>query len=75
MAIGDAEASDIGARSIGDLVLVLEMLRGHESVVSQTRREVQDVMDALSTELAGRYRDGSASVDELLNASSQAHDV
>ena len=75
VAIGDAEASDIGARSIGELVLVLEMLRGHESVVSQTRREVQDVMDALSTELAGRYRDGSASVDELLNASSQAHDV
>lgn len=75
VAIGDADASDIGARSIGELVLVLEMLRGHESVVSQTRREVQAVMDALSAELAGRYRDGLASIDELLNASSQPHDV
>lgn len=74
IAIGDAEASDIGARSIGELVLVLEMLRGHESVVSQTRREVQVVMDKLSAELAGRYRDGLASIDELLSVPSQPHD-
>ena len=71
IAISDAEASDIEARSIGELVLVLEMLRGHESVVSQTRREVQTVMDTLSAELAGRYRDGLASIDELLNAAAQ----
>ncbi len=78
IAISDAEASDIEARSIGELVLVLEMLRGHESVVSQTRREVQAVMDTLSAELAGRYRDGLASIDELLNSAAQseqsAHD-
>ena len=71
IAISDAEASDIEARSIGELVLVLEMLRGHESVVSQTRREVQTVMDTLSAELAGRYRDGLASIDELLNSAAQ----
>lgn len=71
IAISDAEASDIGARSIGELVLVLEMLGGHESVVSQTRREVQAVMDTLSAELAGRYRDGLASIDELLNSAVQ----
>jgi len=72
VAIGDAEASDIEARSIGELVLVLEMLRGHESVVSQTRREVQTVMDTLSAELAGRYRDGLASIDDLLNSAAQS---
>jgi len=72
VAISDAEASDIEARSIGELVLVLEMLRGHESVVSQTRREVQTVMDTLSAELAGRYRDGLASIDELLNSAAQS---
>jgi len=32
------------------------------------RREVQVVMDRLNEEIAGRYRQGTASVDELLAA-------
>jgi hypothetical protein len=36
--------------------------------VSVRRREVQVVMDRLNEEIAGRYRQGTASVDELLAA-------
>jgi len=65
-AVSDSITSDVQARSEGELILVLEMLRGHEKVVSDTRREVQQAMDALSAELTSRYRDGSASVDALI---------
>ena len=41
---------------------------GEEASVSARRREVQRVMDLLNEEIAGRYRQGRASVDELLAA-------
>ncbi len=65
-AIADAVVSDVEARSDDELRDALVRLQEYEGEVSTTRRQVQGVMDALSAELTARYRDGSASVDELL---------
>ncbi|MFN8168888.1 MAG: aerial mycelium formation protein [Candidatus Nanopelagicales bacterium] len=65
-AAADAITSDIEARSDEELHEALVRLRQHEVEVSEVRREVQRVMDALSGELTERYRSGTASVDELL---------
>lgn len=64
--IGDAILSDVEARTDAELRDALARLATHESEVSDVRRQVQGAMDALSAELTSRYRDGSASVDELL---------
>lgn len=64
--VADPTLSDVSARTDDELRDALERLAAHEHEVSQVRREVQNVMDLLSAELAGRYRDGTASVDELL---------
>jgi hypothetical protein len=65
-AAADAITADVEAATDDDLRDALVRLRAHEVEVSAVRREVQKVMDALSAELTSRYRDGSASVDELL---------
>ena len=64
--IADAEISDVSARTDEELRDALARLAEHEAEVSEVRRNVQHAMDTLSAELAARYRDGSASVDELL---------
>jgi hypothetical protein len=64
--IADAVISDVSARTDDELRDALVRLAEHEAEVSEVRRAVQHAMDTLSTELAARYRDGSASVDELL---------
>jgi hypothetical protein len=64
--IADVEISDVTARTDAELRAALQRLAEHEREVSEVRREVQHAMDALSAELTARYRDGSASVDELL---------
>jgi len=64
--IGDAVMSDVSARTDAELRDALERLAAHEVEVSEVRRQVQAAMDALSAELTSRYRDGSATVDELL---------
>ncbi len=64
--IADAVISDVSARTDDELRDALVRLGEHESEVSEVRRAVQHVMDTLSAELTARYRDGSASVDELL---------
>ncbi len=51
----------------------LRTYTAEEASVSARRREVQLVMDRLNAEIGGRYRQGSASVDELLAAASRAH--
>lgn len=65
-AAADAITADVEARTDDELREALVRLRRHEVEVSEVRREVQRVMDALSAELTERYRSGSASVDELL---------
>jgi hypothetical protein len=64
--IADAVISDVSARTDDELRDALARLAAHEAEVSEVRRSVQNVMDTLSAELTNRYRDGSASVDELL---------
>jgi hypothetical protein len=64
--IADAVLSDVAARTEAELRDALVRLAEHEAEVSQVRRDVQHAVDTLSAELAARYRDGSASVDELL---------
>lgn len=64
--VADATMSDVGARTDDELADALARLNAHEAEVSDVRRDVQRVMDALSAEIGARYRDGLASVDDLL---------
>ncbi|MFN2495918.1 MAG: aerial mycelium formation protein [Pseudonocardiaceae bacterium] len=66
--ISDVDLSDVGSRSDEELESTLGALRGEEISVSQRRREVQRVMDALNAEIGSRYARGAASVDDLLAA-------
>ncbi len=56
--VDDAELADIEAE-----------LNEVEETVSHQRRSVHDALDAILEELTRRYRDGTASVDELLQQS------
>jgi hypothetical protein len=64
--VADAVVSDVAARTDDELRDALRRLAEHEAEVSVVRRDVQGVMDKLSQELGGRYRDGTASVEQLL---------
>jgi hypothetical protein len=64
--IADAVVSDVSSRSDEELTTSLASLRAHEAEVSDVRREVQQVADACSVELARRYREGLVSVDDVL---------
>ncbi len=66
--IGDADLSDVEARTPEQLAQTLEMLAGEEEKLSLKRREVQTVMDACSAEITRRYREGEADVADLLPA-------
>lgn len=60
------DLTDLEARSDEALGALLAELATAEAEVSQRRRLVQDVVDATSSEIARRYRDGSAAVGDLL---------
>lgn len=64
--VADPELSDVSALSDGKLTEALERYREQEASVSQRRREVQVVVDTFNAEIARRYAQGTASVDELL---------
>lgn len=66
--VGNADFSDVTSLADEQLTETLGMLREQESAVSGRRREVQVVVDAFNAEIAGRYAQGSASVDELLDS-------
>jgi hypothetical protein len=66
--VSDVDLSDVGTLADEKLDDALRTYLAEESSVSARRREVQAVMDRLNEEIAGRYRLGSASVDELLAA-------
>jgi anti-sigma-K factor RsiG len=66
--VSDADLSDVADLPDERLDLALRTYTSEEASVSQRRREVQAVMDRLNNEIGGRYRAGSASVDELLAA-------
>lgn len=66
--VSDVDLSNVGELSDETLDHALDTYRSEELSVSARRREVQVVMDRLNEEIAGRYQQGSASVDELLAA-------
>lgn len=66
--VSDVDLSDVGSLPDDRLAAALRTYVAEEASVSARRREVQAVVDQLNEEIAGRYRQGSASVDELLAA-------
>ncbi len=68
--VSDADLSDVSSLPDERLALALETYQAEEASVSARRRQVQVVMDLLNEQIAGRYRAGTASVDDLLAAES-----
>ncbi len=64
--VADVGVSDVENRSDDDLRAALGRLEEFEHGISEDRRAVQVVMDALTAEVAARYKSGSATVDDLL---------
>lgn len=70
--ISDVGLSDVEAQSDDQLQDALQDYLTEEISVSQRRREVQRVMDALNAEIGSRYAHGRASVDDRLAEQSRA---
>lgn len=66
--IADPHLSDVGSLSDSELVAAIDEVAGYERMVSDVRRRVQHAMDTLTAEVTRRYREGEATVDELLKA-------
>jgi hypothetical protein len=64
--IADVGVSDVEHRTDDELRAALERVGEFEHGVSEDRARVQKVMDALTAEVARRYRTGAANVDDLL---------
>ncbi|MQY16323.1 hypothetical protein SRB5_65210 [Streptomyces sp. RB5] len=64
--LGAVELSDLDARTDMELDRGLAELARHESGVSRRRSQLQRTADECSTEIARRYREGEAQVDDLL---------
>ncbi len=65
-AVADVQASDPSEMSDDAIVRAIEHLTGIEQAVSDSRHKVQQVMDVLTTEVARRYKDGEAKVEDVL---------
>ncbi len=64
--LADVELSDLEARTDHELGEAMGRLVRHEQDVSQRRRRLQATVDGCSAEIARRYREGEARVDDLL---------
>ena len=64
--VADVDLDDVTARTDEELAQARDAHRREEQRVSQARRRLQQLMDAASTELTRRYRDGEADPTELL---------
>jgi hypothetical protein len=64
--LGEVELSDLTARTDGELHDAMGRLVSYEQHVSQRRQVMQRTADACSTEIARRYREGEAQVEDLL---------
>ncbi|MCT9091171.1 ABC transporter substrate-binding protein [Streptomyces sp. ASQP_92] len=62
----EVELSDLEARTDEELHTATGRLIRYEQHVSRRRKEVQRTADDCSAEIARRYRDGEAQVDDLL---------
>lgn len=64
--VADVDLSDVVGVADAHLAEALAAYSAEERAVSDLRRRVQAVVDALASEVARRYRDGEASVAQLL---------
>jgi hypothetical protein len=64
--VADVGVSDVEGHSDEEVRASLGRLEEFEHGISEDRRAVQAVMDKLTAEVAGRYKSGSATVDDLL---------
>lgn len=64
--LADPHLSNIASLSDAELAQAVAEIAVHETRVSETRRRVQHAMTVLTAEVGRRYRDGEASVDDLL---------
>ncbi|MFE7131310.1 ABC transporter substrate-binding protein [Streptomyces sp. NPDC057638] len=64
--LADVELSDLDARTDDELRAGLGRLIGYEQQVSRSRQMLQRTADDCSAEIARRYREGEAQVDDLL---------
>ena len=65
--LGDVELSDLEARTEDELHAAMGRLVRHERQISRRRRRLQATVDGCSSEIARRYREGEARVDDLLS--------
>ena len=65
-AIADVGLSDVSTQSDDELRAAIERLAAMEHAVSELRRRVQAVLDALTAEVGRRYADGRADVSDVL---------
>ncbi|MER7488197.1 aerial mycelium formation protein [Streptomyces sp. NPDC126497] len=64
--LAEVELSDLGARTDGELNTAMGRLVRYEQQVSRRRQRLQRTADECGAEIARRYRDGEAQVDDLL---------
>jgi hypothetical protein len=64
--LAEVELSDLGARTDLELGAAMGRLVRYEQQVSGQRQELQRTADDCSAEIARRYREGEAQVDDLL---------
>ncbi len=64
--LADTGLSDVASLTDAELTECTEAYAAEEASVSDHRIQVQQVMDACNDEIGRRYREGSASVDDLL---------
>ncbi|GAA2318738.1 aerial mycelium formation protein [Streptomyces hawaiiensis] len=64
--LAEVELSDLDARTDLELNTAMGRLERHEQQVSRRRQRLQRTADECSAEIARRYREGEAQVDDLL---------
>ena len=64
--LGEVELSDLDARTDDELRAAMGRLVAYEQQVSRRRQQLQHIADDCSAEIARRYREGEAQVDDLL---------
>jgi hypothetical protein len=65
--LAEVELSDLDARTDQELHAGMSRLIGYEQQVSRQRLKLQRTADECSAEIARRYREGEAQVDDLLH--------
>ncbi|MFD8211007.1 ABC transporter substrate-binding protein [Streptomyces sp. NPDC059695] len=64
--LSEVELSDLTARTDEELHAAMGRLAGYEQQISRRRQHLQRTADDCSAEIARRYREGEAQVDDLL---------